>query len=250
MMKFREKDPLTLIKNGNKKKSRQKTGCRAYFNTPFDPRVPHPRKLISKTYGILARSYKASNLFPRENLVASSRRQKNLSEMLSPTIQGPRPGMGGGDGPAPGMDDQSAQRGRGRGRGRGQRGRGGRGGVGSQGGDDSSTRQDETALPSDSSSSSSSRPMIINGSYHCVYHKKSGKCDVCKPMEEEKNVLSSHFIIPHSIAGHNTHLPATQKPKLKWFIYLEECIHPEGIYQFVGSTDSMTHRWATTPSPR
>ena len=146
------------------------------------------------------------------------------------------------------MDDQSAQRGRGRGRGRGQQGRGGRGGLGSQGGDDPSSRQDATSLPADSSSSSSSRPKIINGSYHCDYHKKSGKCDVCKHMEEKRNVLSSHFNIPHSIAGHNTHLPATQKPKLKWFIYLEECIHPEGIYQYVGSTDSMTHRWANTKS--
>ena len=52
----------------------------------------------------------------------------------------------------------------------------------------------------------------------------------------------------HSIAGHNVHLPATQKIKTRWFIYLEECEHPEGIYQYVGSTDSMTHRWANTKS--
>ena len=31
---------------------------------------------------------------------------------------------------------------------------------------------------------------------------------------------------------------------------MEECLHPEpdGIYQYVGSTDSMTHRWAYTKS--
>ena len=34
MMKFRDKDPVNLIKNGKTKQSRQKTGCRAYFNTP------------------------------------------------------------------------------------------------------------------------------------------------------------------------------------------------------------------------
>ena len=43
-------------------------------------------------------------------------------------------------------------------------------------------------------------------------------------------------------------MPATQKLKDKWFVYLEECLHPEGTYQYVGSTDSMTHRWANTKS--
>ena len=52
----------------------------------------------------------------------------------------------------------------------------------------------------------------------------------------------------HSIAGHNVHLPASQKVKTKWFVYLEQCQHPEGTYQYVGSTDSMTHRWANTKS--
>ena len=60
--------------------------------------------------------------------------------------------------------------------------------------------------------------------------------------------MSSHFKVYHSIASHNVHLPATYKPKLKWLVYLEECIHPEGTFQYVGSTDSMTHRWANTKS--
>ena len=41
MIKFREKDPVNFIKNGRTKQSCQKTGCRAYFNTPFDLIVPH-----------------------------------------------------------------------------------------------------------------------------------------------------------------------------------------------------------------
>ena len=60
--------------------------------------------------------------------------------------------------------------------------------------------------------------------------------------------MSSHFGVAHHIAGNNVHLPATQAKKHKWFIYLEECIHMVGTYQFVGSTDSMTHRWANTKS--
>ena len=67
-------------------------------------------------------------------------------------------------------------------------------------------------------------------------------------MFETRTVLSSHFGVRHGVAGCNIHLPPTQKQKNKWFVYLEECIHPEGIYQYIGSTDSMTHRWANTKS--
>jgi hypothetical protein len=89
---------------------------------------------------------------------------------------------------------------------------------------------------------------LNSGSYHCQYQKKSGKCDVCRRMVESTSVLSSHFGVRHKIAGHNVHLPATQVKKHRWFIYLEECVHPEGIFQYVGSTDSMTHRWSNTKS--
>ena len=51
-----------------------------------------------------------------------------------------------------------------------------------------------------------------------------------------------------AIAGHNIHLKATQTPKLRWFIYLKERLHPEGKYQYVGSTTSVTERWANTKS--
>ena len=87
-----------------------------------------------------------------------------------------------------------------------------------------------------------------NGTYHCDYQKRSGKCDVCKHMFESNSVLSSHFKRNHAIAGTNIHLKATQTPKLRWFIYLKECSHPEGKYQYVGSTNSITERWANTKS--
>ena len=67
-------------------------------------------------------------------------------------------------------------------------------------------------------------------------------------MVETRNVFSTHFARKHAVAGHNVHLPATQKAKTKWFVYLEECIHTEGTFQYIGSTDSMTHRWANTKS--
>ena len=67
-------------------------------------------------------------------------------------------------------------------------------------------------------------------------------------MTESKSVLSSHFKMNHVIAGNNIHLKAKEKPKLRWFIYLEQCLHQEGIYQYVGSTNSVTERWANTKS--
>ena len=96
-------------------------------NFKFDPRVPHPRKLISQNYEILARNPIAKALFPRSNLVASGKRLPNLGEILSPTVQPPIPRIAGGP-PAPGQDgpEHPANRG-GRGGGNRGRGRGGRG---------------------------------------------------------------------------------------------------------------------------
>ena len=92
------------------------------------------------------------------------------------------------------------------------------------------------------------RRKVPNGSYHCTYFTKSGKCDVCKHMLERTQVKSSHFGVKHAIAGHNIHPPATQPDKLRWFVYMEECVHPEGVFQYIGSTTSMTERWANTKS--
>ena len=65
-------------------------------------------------------------------------------------------------------------------------------------------------------------------------------------MIEKKSVLSRHFNVNHAISGNNIHLPATQKLKLRWFVYLEEDTLCN--LQYVGSTSSMTHRWANTKS--
>ena len=43
-----------------------------------------------------------SNLFPRGNLIGGTRRRKNLSEILSPSVQ---QAAGGGDDPADDGDD-------------------------------------------------------------------------------------------------------------------------------------------------
>ena len=60
--------------------------------------------------------------------------------------------------------------------------------------------------------------------------------------------MSSHFGVKHSIAGHNVHPPASQTTKLLWLVYMEECVHPEGAFQYIGSTTSITERWSNTKS--
>ena len=89
LLKFENVDPLELANRDKKdnKKQKSKPGCKAFYVAPFDPRLPHPRKLISKNYGILAQNEKAKALFPRANLIASSQRLKKLGEILSPTVQ-------------------------------------------------------------------------------------------------------------------------------------------------------------------
>ena len=252
MLKFENVDPRELV-NRPKRKRQNQPGCKVFYTFKFDPRLPHPRKIISKNYEILARNETAKALFPRSNLIASGKRLPNLGEILSPTVQPPRPRTGSGP-PADGQDgpDLPANtRGRGRGRGAGGRVRGrGRGHsqppAGAAGGE-------ESDLPA-SGQVGASQPALTqnnqsNGTYHCDYHTKSrGKCDTCSHMIERRSIFSSHFRRNHAIAGHNVHRKASEKPKLKWFVYLEECIHPEGIFQYVGSTNSMVERWATTKS--
>ena len=76
-----------------------------------------------------------------------------------------------------------------------------------------SSRQRAPALPANNR---------FNGSYHCERFKKTPKCDFCYHMVETSSVLSSHFKRRHAVAGHNVHSKATEKVKLRWFVYLQE----------------------------
>ena len=70
--------------------------------------MPHPRQLISKNYHHLGSHPLLSSLFPRENLVGGTRRLKNLSEFLSPSVQQT---VGVGTDDDPGNDDDDADAG-------------------------------------------------------------------------------------------------------------------------------------------
>ena len=87
LMKFRDLDPIQLINKEKVVKKGPDKGVQAYFISTFDPRMMHPRQLITRNYHFISSNPVLSELFPRENLVGGTRRLKNLQEMLSPTVQ-------------------------------------------------------------------------------------------------------------------------------------------------------------------
>ena len=86
LLKFKNLDPIELIKKDKKVRVGPEKGVQAYFITTYDPRVLHPRQLISRNYHHISSNPALAALFPRENLVGGTRRLKNLQEMLSPTV--------------------------------------------------------------------------------------------------------------------------------------------------------------------
>ena len=62
-------------------------GVKIFNVDKYDPRMPHPRQIISRNYHHIANHPIVSKLFPRENIIASCKRLPNLGELLSPTIQ-------------------------------------------------------------------------------------------------------------------------------------------------------------------
>ena len=90
LSQFKEVDPVEIIKRKGKGRQEQRAnrrGCVAFWNAPFDPRMPPPRVLISKHYHHIKNDPVAAKLFPRRNLMSSAKRPKNLSELLAPTKQ-------------------------------------------------------------------------------------------------------------------------------------------------------------------
>ena len=199
LRKFRKDDPVEMIKNGpSKKTTEKKTGVKIFYVDRFDPRMPHPRKIISRNYHHIENHPIVSKIFPRQNLIASCKRLPNLGEILSPTIQDTKPPVvpDPGVGPAAGGGDRGERR---------------------------------------------------NGSYFCEKYAKGGSCDACTHMmRETSQVESIYFRRKFAIHGRLTHLKPSQRPKLKWFIYLLEDLGCN--LQYVGSTTDVCGRWAATKS--
>ena len=76
---------IVLIKKEKTDNSIPEKGVKAFYVSKYDPRMPHPRKLISRNYHHIASNPDLAALFPRENLIGGTKRDRNLGEMLSPT---------------------------------------------------------------------------------------------------------------------------------------------------------------------
>ena len=63
-------------------------------------------------------------------------------------------------------------------------------------------------------------------------------------MKETSYVTSYHFKRKFAIHGRNIHLPAGQKNKMRWFVYLVHDTHCQLLY--VGSTNDVCRRWSGT----
>ena len=88
LMKSKHIDREDFLKTEENRKKKKKNNGKVFWITKYDPRIPHPREILSKNYSIIEGDPIAKKVFERKNLVAGSRRGKNLQELISPTVQG------------------------------------------------------------------------------------------------------------------------------------------------------------------
>ena len=71
--------PLTGMNEDVRKQlvDEKETGVKIFYVDKFDPRMPHPRKIISRNYHHIEKHPIVSKLFPRGNLIASCKRLPN-----------------------------------------------------------------------------------------------------------------------------------------------------------------------------
>jgi hypothetical protein len=113
LLEFRDDYRIELIKKSKTIRNRPEKGVRAFYVSKYDPRMPHPRQLISRNYHHLENHPTLAHLFPSKNLIGGTRRQKDMSELLSPTVQK----YGGQDGAQYGDDSSDGDGGGGGGSG-------------------------------------------------------------------------------------------------------------------------------------
>ena len=89
LMKSKSIDREEFLKEerSRKKKQKNKNNGKVFWISKFDPRIPHPREVLSNNYSILEGDPLAKKCFERKNIVAGSRRGKNIQELISPTVQ-------------------------------------------------------------------------------------------------------------------------------------------------------------------
>ena len=53
----------------------------------YDPQLPLLRRIVAQNYHLIEADPAAEKIFARKNIVAGSKRGKNLGELISPTVQ-------------------------------------------------------------------------------------------------------------------------------------------------------------------
>ena len=88
-MKSKTIDRVEYLKTEKERKQNVKKNKnkKVFWISKYDPRVPHPRQILTKNYHIPEGDPVARTLFERKNLIAGSRRGGNLKELISPTVQ-------------------------------------------------------------------------------------------------------------------------------------------------------------------
>ena len=72
LLKFKDEDPVSLVRKEKVHRGKPDKGLKAFYISKYDPRLPHPRQLISRNYHHMMGHPILSNLFPRENLVGGT----------------------------------------------------------------------------------------------------------------------------------------------------------------------------------
>ena len=103
LMKFKHEDPLELIKKKKKVRNKPHKGVRSFYISKYDPRMPHPRKLITRNYHHLEIIFTCRIFFQEriwwveqgDNLTFL----KYFPQVFNSQVVGQSMGMGGGTAP-------------------------------------------------------------------------------------------------------------------------------------------------------
>ena len=84
LLKFKEDNPIDLIKKDKVVRNKPAKGVKSFYISKYDPRMPHPRQLLTRNYHHLQNHPVLQNLFPRKNLVGGQDDFKTCQRYFPP----------------------------------------------------------------------------------------------------------------------------------------------------------------------
>ena len=231
--------------NQNRSRNGKISQRKLFWVAPYDPRVCHQRKIVSRNYHLFAADKDFAKLFPRKNIISGCSRLKKLLELVSPTVPRrpsttppapPAPPPAGDPPPSPSVPPTSPE------------------------------HRDPPPPPAPAGPPPLVSAISLNppqapaeitpaqrpwGSWHCRKFTNGGSCNLCSHMVPTDHVVSFHFGTKIKIHGSLSHDWAPPG-KIRWYIYqiVDEPCH----LIYVGSTISPTSRFSShksqAPRPR